>query len=72
MSNKFFRNDRALFMFNPETYEIFVYKAGSWVETKESDCLDEIRFRTVELSISEVADKIVLPHSEEQKCPSIH
>jgi hypothetical protein len=71
MSNKFFRNDRALFMFDPETYEIFVYKAGRWVKTKESDCLDEIRFRTVELSISQVADKIVLPLRDEQKCQSI-
>ena len=58
MSNKFFRNQNVLFMFDPETYRTFVYNTGKWVETKESDCLDEIRFRTVELSISEVTDRI--------------
>ena len=41
-------------MFDPETDRAFVYKAGKWVETNESDCLDEIRFRTVELSMSEM------------------
>ena len=70
MSNKFFRNQRAVFMFDPETYRAFVYKAGKWVETNESDCLDEIRFRTVELSISEVTDRIVLNRGEEQKYQS--
>jgi hypothetical protein len=67
MSNKFFRNQQALFMFDPETYRTFVYNAGKWVETNESDCLDEIRFRTVELSISEATDTIVLNRGEEQK-----
>jgi hypothetical protein len=70
MSNKFFRNQRAVFMFDPETYRAFVYKAGKWVETNESDCLDEIRFRTVELSISEVTDTILLNRGEKQKYQS--
>ena len=59
MSNKFFRNPRALFMFDPKTYKTYVYKAEKWVESNESGFLDEIRFHTVELSMSEVLDLLL-------------
>jgi hypothetical protein len=68
MSIKFFRNHRTLFMFDPETYKTFVYQAGKWVESNEPDCLDEIRFRTVELSMSEVLNSRVLSRKGEQNC----
>jgi hypothetical protein len=68
MSIKFFRNQRALFMFDPETYKTFVYQAGRWVESNQQDCLDEIRFRTVEISMSEVLANRVLSRREEQNC----
>jgi hypothetical protein len=68
MSIKFFRNQRALFMFDPETYKTFVYQAGRWVESNQPDCLDEIRFRTVEISMSEILANRVLNCKEEQNC----
>lgn len=68
MSIKFFRNQRALFMFEPETYKTFVYQAGRWVESNQPDCLDEIRFRTVEISMSEILANRVLNCKEEQSC----
>jgi hypothetical protein len=68
MSTKFFRNQRALFMFEPETYKTFVYQAGRWVESNQPDCLDEIRFRTVEISMSEILANRVLNCKEEQSC----
>lgn len=68
MSIKFFRSQRALFKFDPETYKTFVHHAGRWVESNQQDCLDEIRFRTVEISMSEIIDRRVLSRKEEQNC----
>jgi hypothetical protein len=67
MSNKFFRNHRALFMFDPRTYKTYSYETGKWVESNESGFLDEIRFHTVELSMSEVLH-LLLSRGEEQNC----
>jgi hypothetical protein len=66
MSIKFFRNQRALFMFDPDTYKTFEYHAGRWVESNRPDCLDEIRFRTVEISMSEIQANSVLGRKGEQ------
>jgi hypothetical protein len=67
MSIKYFHNPRALFMFDPETYKTYVYETGEWVESNDLGCLDEIRFHTVELSISEALG-MLSSRSAEQKC----
>jgi hypothetical protein len=53
MSTKFFRSSRALYKFDPESFKSFVYGAGGWIELKEPERIEEIRFRTIELSLSE-------------------
>jgi hypothetical protein len=53
MSVKFFRNDHAIFMFNPETYQIHLYQSGNWIESNDLKLREDIRFRSVELSRKE-------------------
>ena len=53
MSIKFFRNTDRLFKFDPDTCQCFACEAGIWIELKEFEQLDEVRYRTVELSPSE-------------------
>jgi len=50
MSVKFFRSDRTLYMFDPETFQIHLYRHGSWVESDDPMLREDIRFRSVELS----------------------
>jgi hypothetical protein len=57
MSTKFFRNHRAVYKFDPENCKSFVYQGGVWRELNEPDRLDEIRYRTVELSLAEAASR---------------
>ena len=53
MSMKFFRTDQDFFKFDPESAKSFVYRAGQWQELVEPAGIEELRFRTVELSLSE-------------------
>ena len=53
MSVKFFRNDRFLCMFDPETFKVYLYLDGRWTESKDPAVLEDIRLRSVELSRSE-------------------
>lgn len=54
MSVKFFRNDRTLCMFDPDTYKIHLYQCGTWIESNDLQLREDIRFRSVELSRKEV------------------
>jgi hypothetical protein len=60
MSIKFFKSQRALFMFDPETYKIFIHQEGKWLESNDPDCHEEVRFHTVELSMSTILESMVL------------
>jgi len=53
MSVKFFRSPREVYKFDPETCKSFIFRAGGWQELNEPDGLEEIRYRTTELSFSE-------------------
>jgi hypothetical protein len=55
MSIKFFRGARGVYKFDPETCQSFVYIGGSWRELKAPEHIEEIRYRTVELSLAEAA-----------------
>ena len=55
MSIKFFKGDRDVYKFDPESLKSFVYRAGGWQELKTPEHIEEIRYRTVELSLTEVA-----------------
>ncbi len=58
MSVKFFGNQRAVFRFDPDTCETAFYEKGRWVASNDPFLLDEIRFRTVELSRSDALSLI--------------
>jgi hypothetical protein len=53
MSVTFFRNDRVLCMFDPETFKLYLYQHGSWVESEDPKLREDIRFSSVELSREE-------------------
>jgi len=55
MSIKFFRGARGVYKFDPETCQSFVYLGGAWRELKEPEFIEEIRYRTVELTLAEAA-----------------
>jgi len=50
MSVKFFRNDRFLCMFDPETFKMYLYQQGRWIESRDPAVREDIRLRSVELS----------------------
>jgi hypothetical protein len=50
MSVKFFRNDRFLCMFDPETFKMYLFQEGTWIESKDPAIREDIRLRSVELS----------------------
>jgi len=50
MSVKFFRSDRTLYMFDPETFQIHLYQHGCWVASDDPTLREDIRFHSVELS----------------------
>jgi hypothetical protein len=60
MSIKFFRGARDVYKFDPETSQSFVYLGGVWQELKEPEFIEEIRFRTIELSLAEAARRFGL------------
>jgi hypothetical protein len=53
MSVTFFRNDRILCMFDPETFKLYLNQHGSWVESDDPKLREDIRFSSVELSREE-------------------
>jgi hypothetical protein len=53
LSVKFFRNERFLCMFDPETFKMYLYRDGGWIESKDPAVREEIRLRSVELSREE-------------------
>jgi hypothetical protein len=55
MSIKFFKGGRDVYKFDPESLKSFVYRAGGWQELKTPEHIEEIRYRTVELSLTEAA-----------------
>jgi len=55
MSIKFFKGGRGVYKFDPESCKSFIYRAGGWQELKTPEHLEEIRYRTVELSLAEAA-----------------
>ncbi len=50
MSVQFFRNDRLLCMFDPETFKMYLYRDGRWIESEDPTIREDIRLRSVELS----------------------
>jgi len=62
MSLKFFCNQHALFRFDPETCEICIYEKGMWLVSNDPVLINEIRYKTVEVSMSEALVRAV--HSE--------
>jgi hypothetical protein len=52
-SFKFFRNDRFLCMFDPETFKIYLYREGHWIESDDPVLREDIRLCSVELSWKE-------------------
>jgi hypothetical protein len=55
MSIKFFKGGRDVYKFDPESLKSFIYRAGGWQELKTPEHIEEIRYRTVELSLAEAA-----------------
>jgi hypothetical protein len=52
-SVRFFSSHHGLCLFDPDTYKIFMYHNGSWVESIDPDFRETIRFGSVELSRQE-------------------
>ncbi|MGE5258475.1 MAG: hypothetical protein ACM3KE_17495 [Hyphomicrobiales bacterium] len=53
-SVKYFRNDQAIYMFDPETFKVYVRDGGGWLESDDPGLREDIRFRSIELSRAEV------------------
>ena len=50
----FFRNNHAIYMFDPETFKVYVCEGGRWLESDDPGLREDIRFRSIELSQAEV------------------
>jgi hypothetical protein len=57
MSIKFFRGASEVYKFDPESCKSFVFLGSSWKELNEPESIEEIRYRTVELSRAEAAQR---------------
>lgn len=53
VSVKFFQNNHVVCMFDPDTFKVYLYDAGRWVESDDPELREDIRFRSVELSSDE-------------------
>jgi hypothetical protein len=53
VSVKFFQNDHAVCMFDLDTFKVYLYDAGRWVESDDLELRENIRFRSIELSRDE-------------------
>jgi hypothetical protein len=53
----FFENDHAVCMFDPDTFKVYLYDAGRWVESDDLKLREDIRFRSVELSQNEALQR---------------
>jgi hypothetical protein len=47
---KFFRNANAVFMFDPETFQVYQYNAGRWVQSNDLKLREDIRLCSAEVS----------------------
>ncbi len=57
VSDKFFQNDNALCMFDPDTFKVYRYDAGRWVESDDLELREDIRFHSIELSRKEALER---------------
>jgi hypothetical protein len=55
---KFFRNEHGVCLFDPDTFKMYVYDNGRWVESDDLRLREEIRFRSVELSRREALQHV--------------
>jgi hypothetical protein len=55
---KYFRNDQAIYMFDPETFKLYVHDGGTWLESDDPGLRDAIRYRSIELSRAEVLKRV--------------
>jgi hypothetical protein len=53
MSVRFFRHDHSLYMFDPDTFQVYRFDSGRWVLSEDAMLREEIRFRSVEVSCAE-------------------
>lgn len=53
MSVRFFRHDHSLYMFDPDTFQVYRFECGRWVLSEDPTLREEIRFRSVEVSCAE-------------------
>jgi hypothetical protein len=44
-------------MFDPDTFKVYLYDAGRWVESDDLKLREDIRFRSVELSQNEALQR---------------
>lgn len=54
MSVQFFRAENSLYMFDPETFQVYCCENGRWILTDDLTLREDIRFRSVEVSCLEV------------------
>jgi hypothetical protein len=57
VSVKFFQKDHSVCMFDPDTFKVYLYDAGRWVESDDLKLREDIRFRSVELSQNEALQR---------------
>jgi hypothetical protein len=57
VSVKYFQNEQAVCMFDPDTFKVYLYDAGRWVESEDPMLREDIRFRSVELSRREALQR---------------
>jgi hypothetical protein len=53
MGVRFFRNEQALYMFDPDTFRVYRFESGRWVLSDDIRLREEIRFRSIEVSCAE-------------------
>jgi hypothetical protein len=50
---KFFRNAHTVFMFDPDTFQVYRYDAGRWIQSDDIQLREDIRMCSVEVSRAE-------------------
>ena len=58
---KFFRNANTVFMFDPETFQVYRCDAGRWVQSNDPKLREDIRLGSVEVSHREALQLARMP-----------
>ena len=56
---QFFRKEQVIYLFDRETFKVYVCEGARWAESDDPTLREDIRFRSIELSRREALQEVV-------------